>query len=63
MVMNPLARPSEPSGMASMASTRVAEAIMAAPMPWTSRNSTSRNTLGAKPHRIELTDMTANPVP
>ncbi len=43
MVMRPLALPSEPAGMASMASTRVAEEIMAAPTPWNARKSTRRS--------------------
>jgi hypothetical protein len=63
MVMNPLARPSAPSGIASMASTRVAEAIIAAPTPWTSRNTMSQPTLGARPHSNELSVMTTKPAP
>ncbi len=61
--MYPFARPSEPSGTASIASTRVAEAIMAAPSPWTKRNTISRNALGAKPQSTKLTVMMANPSP
>ena len=63
MVMSPLAFPSEPSGRASMASTRVAEEIMAAPTPWTARNSTSRSTVPASPQSSEVTAMMANPTP
>jgi hypothetical protein len=63
MVMYPLARPSAPSDMASMASTRVAEAIMAAPMPWARRKAMSQPTVGARPHSSELSVMTTNPPP
>ena len=51
------------TGIASMASTRVAEAIMAAPTPWTRRKTMSQPTPGARPHRTELTVMTTKPVP
>ena len=61
--MNPLARPSAPSGMASIARTRVAEAIMAAPTPCTRRKPMSQPTEGARPHSAELTVMTTKPVP
>src|SRR2546425_689903 len=52
MVMYPLARPSEPSGIASIASTRVADEIMAAPSPWMKRKRMSRSVRAATDHII-----------
>ena len=46
-----------------MASTRAADAIMAAPTPWISRNTMSHPTLGAMPHKSELIVMTTKPPP
>src|SRR6266545_3547027 len=54
MVMYPLARPSEPSGIASIASTRVADEIMAAPSPWMKRKRMSCVALEASPQSREL---------
>ena len=61
--MNPLARPSAPSGIASMASTRAAEAIIAAPIPCTNRKTMSQPTLGATPQRNEVIVMMTKPAP
>jgi hypothetical protein len=61
--MNPLARPSAPSGSASIASTRAQEAIIAAPMPCTRRKPMSQPTPGAAPHSTELIVMMTKPAP
>ena len=63
MVMKPLARPAACSGIDSIARTRAADAIMAAPTPWTRRETTRSVAFGARPHRSELTAITANPSP
>jgi hypothetical protein len=61
--MYPLVRPSAPSGIASIASTRAVEATMAAPIPRTARARMQARKFGAMPQRRELAAMTANPPP